>query len=59
MWASSFRPTGYDFDARRVTCGDHVLVFGLISAFGRKVVRDDLIIRPPLGTLDMFRRRAH
>jgi hypothetical protein len=55
----SFRLTGYDFDASRVTCSDHVLVLGLITAFGREDVRNGLIIRPPFGTLNMFLRRAH
>ena len=51
--------TGYDFDASRVTCSDHAVILGSIAAFGREDVRNGLIIRPPLGTLDMFLRRAH
>jgi hypothetical protein len=54
-----FRPTGYDFDASRVTCSDHVPVLGSIAAFGGEDIRDGLIIRPPFETLDMFLRRAH
>jgi hypothetical protein len=34
----SFRLTGYDFDASRVTRSDHVLVLGPIAAFGREDV---------------------
>ena len=30
--------TGYDFDASRMTCGDHALVLGSIAAFGREDV---------------------
>jgi len=55
----SFRLTGYDFDASCVTGGGHVPVLRSIAAFRREDVRDGLIIGPPLGTLDMFRRRAH
>ena len=51
--------TGYNFDTSCMTCGDHALVLGSIAAFGGENVRDRLIIRPPLGTLDMFLCRAH
>jgi hypothetical protein len=56
---SHFRLTGYDLDAGCVTCGDHGLVLGSVTAFGREDVRDGLIVRPPLGTLDVFLRRTH
>ena len=38
---------------------DHGFVLGLIAAFGLEDVRDGLIIRPPLGTLDVFLRGTH
>jgi hypothetical protein len=59
LFLSRFRLTSYNLDAGCVTCGDHGLVLRSVTAFGREDVRDGLIIRPPLETLDMFLRRAH
>jgi hypothetical protein len=38
---------------------DHVLVLGFVTALGYELVRDGLIVGPPLRALDVFLRRAH
>ena len=51
--------TSNDLDAGRVAGVDHVLVLLGVATFGLKVVADDLVVGPPLTTLDVFRGRVY
>ncbi len=53
------RRTSNDPDASVVACANHVLILCPRSTLGHEDVRDRLVIRPPLGTLYVFLRRAH
>ena len=51
--------TDDNFYASGVACGDHVRELSAVSALGCQGVRDGLVIRPPLRTLNMLGGRAH
>ena len=55
----SFRLTSNDLDARCMACVDHVVELSSVTTFRDELVGDGLVIRPPLGALDVFLRGAH
>lgn len=49
------RLTSNDFYTGCMAGIDHVLVLLGVATFGLELVADDLVVGPPLATLDMFR----